>query len=177
MQGKLGNFGAVVQAFTLSNAAGRMNRRGQQGRLLMVRTVLVAAVVTLGITAAFAQANVIEQRQSLMKQFGAATRTASGMLRGQTPFDLAQVQAALKTYSQSAKQATALFPDHSKTGETKALPAIWDNKADFDAIFAKLEQDAATALVAIKDEATFKSEMPKVLQNCGACHNKYQQKG
>lgn len=143
----------------------------------MVRTILVAGAVTLGITAAIAQANVIEQRQNLMKQFGAATRTTSGMLRGQTPFDLAQVQAALKTYSQNAKQAPALFPDTSKTGETKALPAVWENKADFNGIFTKMDQDATAALAAIKDEATFKTEMPKVLQNCGACHNKYQRQG
>jgi cytochrome c556 len=142
----------------------------------MVRTILVAGAVMLGITAATAQSNVIEQRQNLMKQFGAATRTASGMLRGQTPFDLAQVQAALRTYSQGAKQAPALFPEDSKTGKTKALPAVWENKTDFNGIFAKLDQDATSALAAIKDEATFKAEMPKVLQNCGGCHNKYQQK-
>lgn len=143
----------------------------------MVRTILVAGAVTLGITAAIAQANVIEQRKGLMKQYGQATRATSGMLRGQTPFDLAQVQAALRTYSQNAKQASALFPDNSHAGDTKAHPAIWENRAEFNGLFAKLDQDATAALSAIKDESTFKAEMPKVLQNCGACHTKYQRQG
>jgi len=148
------------------------------GDFLMVRTILAAGALALGVTAAITQANVIEQRQNLMKQYGAATRTTSGMLRGQTPFDLAQVQAALRTYADGAKQAPALFPEDSKTGNnTKALPAIWDNKADFNGLFAKMNQDATAALAAIKDEATFKTEMPKVLGNCGACHQKYQRQG
>jgi cytochrome c556 len=40
----------------------------------------------------------------------------------------------------------------------------------------KLSQDAQTAMASIKHEATFKVEMPKVLQNCGACHNDFRKK-
>ena len=41
----------------------------------------------------------------------------------------------------------ALFPDDSKTGgDTAALPAIWENKSDFDARFAAFGKDAAAAL-------------------------------
>jgi cytochrome c556 len=143
----------------------------------MVRSILVAGALALGVTAAIAQANVIEQRQALMKQFGDTTRTFGGMLRGQVPFDLGQAQAALRTYSANAKQLPTLFPDTSKTGnKTQALPAIWENKPEFVAIFAKLEQDAQTALASIKDEASFKAEAPKVVQNCGTCHNRFREK-
>ena len=143
----------------------------------MVRSILAAGALALGVTAAIAQANVIEQRQALMKQFGDATRSFGGMLRGQVPFDLGQAQAALRTYSANAKQLPALFPENSKTGnKTQALPAIWESKQDFNAIFAKLDQDAQTALAAIKDEASFKAEAPKVVQNCGGCHNRFREK-
>lgn len=70
-----------------------------------------------------------------------------------------------------------LFPADSKTGgETKALPSIWENKAKFDGIFAKLDTDLAAAITAVKDEASFKAEAPKVLGNCGACHNDFRAK-
>ena len=141
----------------------------------MMRIVLTAGAMAIGITAAVAQANVIEQRQDLMKQFGAATRTTSGMLRGEAPFDLSKVQGALRTYS-NAKEIPHLFPENSKTGKTAALPAVWENKSEFDALAVKMNQDAQTALNTIKDEASFKAEAPKVLQNCGACHNKFRQK-
>jgi cytochrome c556 len=141
----------------------------------MKRIVFVAGILAIGVSAAIAQANVVEQRQQLMKDNGSHSQKMGAMLRGQVPFDLAQVQTSLKAYSQNAKKGPALFPENSKTPDSKALPAVWQNKADFDGIFAKFDQDAQAALVSIKDEATFKTEMPKVLGNCGTCHKTYRQ--
>jgi cytochrome c556 len=107
----------------------------------------------------------------------AQTRPIGGMMRGQEPFDLAKVQSGLKVFAENPKKAAALFPESSKNAEkTEALPTIWENKAKFESIMAKLSQDAQTAMASIKDEATFKAEMPKVLQNCGACHNDFRKK-
>lgn len=141
----------------------------------MKRSVIAASILTLGVTAALAQADVIAQRQKMMKDNGEQSKVIGAMLKGQAPFDLAQVQTALKTYSRSAKGEPDLFPANSKEGNTKALPIVWEKKADFDAIFAKFDQDAQAALTAIKDEASFKAEMPKVLQNCGTCHKTFRQ--
>ena len=89
----------------------------------MKRTFIIVSVLTLGLTAAIAQSNVVEQRQDLMKQFGAQTRTISGMLRGQTPFDLAQAQAALKTVSDGAKKLPPLFPESTKGVDEDRSPS------------------------------------------------------
>ncbi|HZH12282.1 MAG TPA: cytochrome c [Microvirga sp.] len=143
----------------------------------MKRTVFVASLLALGVTAAVAQSDVVEQRQNLMKQMGAQTRPLGGMLRGQEPFDLAKVQAGLKVFADNSAKAAPLFPESSKDApKTEALPSIWQNKAKFDSIMTKLNQDSTTALASIKDEASFKAEMPKVLQNCGACHNDFRKK-
>jgi cytochrome c556 len=139
----------------------------------MVRTILIGGALVLGVGAAIAQTDVIKQRQELMKANVAAARPTFGMLRGQAPFNLDQVQTALKTFAQSAKQVPTLFPENSNAGETRALPAIWENKTDFDKAAAKLEQDAQAALTAIRDEASFKANYPAVVQNCDACHDKF----
>ena len=140
----------------------------------MKRTFIIVSVLTLGLTAAIAQSNVVEQRQDLMKQFGAQTRTISGMLRGQTPFDLAQAQAALKTVSDGAKKLPPLFPESTKgVDKTEALPTIWENKAEFEKLFASLDAASQKALAGITDEASFKAQIPGVLQNCGTCHKTY----
>lgn len=143
----------------------------------MKRTVFVASLLALGVTAAVAQSDPVEQRQNLMKQMGAQTRPIGSMLRGQEPFDLAKVRAGLKVFAENAEKAAPLFPESTKDApKTEALPAVWDNKAKFESIMSKLNQDAAAALASIKDEATLKAEMPKVLQNCGACHNDFRKK-
>ncbi|WP_114946600.1 c-type cytochrome [Microvirga calopogonii] len=143
----------------------------------MKRTIFVAGLAALGMTAAIAQSDVVEQRQGLMKQMGAQTRPIGAMMRGQEPFDLAKVQASLKVLAENPVKFVALFPENSKDApKTEALPAVWENKAKFESLGAKASQDAQTAMASIKDEASFKTEMPKVLQNCGTCHNEFRKK-
>ena len=121
-------------------------------------------------------ADVIKQRQTIFKSMNEATKPVVAMFKG-APFDLVLVQKALKTYSEASAKLPALFPEDSKTGgDTEALPAIWENKADFDARLKKLGTDSASALLAIKDEASFKAIAPGVAQNCGGCHKLYRVK-
>jgi cytochrome c556 len=71
-------------------------------------------------------------------------------------------------------KAKTVFPDDSKTGDTDALPAAFEKKAD---LFARFDKNGRRlpngAHAAIKDEASFKAEWPKVAANCGGCHKEY----
>jgi cytochrome c556 len=143
---------------------------------IMKRLLIAAVALCAGIGAVSADSDAIAQRQALMKANGKAARAIGDMLKG-APFDLAVVQAGLRTFADAAAKAPALFPDDSKTGgETRALPAIWENKADLDARFAKLGKDAADAMAAITDEASFKADAPAIFKNCGGCHENYRAK-
>lgn len=137
---------------------------------------IVAAILVAGAAVAagsvMAQSDPIAQRKALMKGLGDAGRAPAAMLKGE-PFALAPVQAALKAMQDAGKQAPALFPDTSKTGDTAALPKVWETQNDFNAKFAKLEKEAAAAMTTIKDEATFKATYPELLRNCGGCHSDY----
>jgi cytochrome c556 len=139
----------------------------------MKRLALAGLVVALSAGAVFADGDVIVKRRALMKADGAATKSLVDMLKGAAPFDLATVQTSLKTFAEAAAQEPALFPDDSKTGDTNALPAVWDNKADFNARYAKFAADIAAAQTAIADQASFKAQIPAVLKNCGGCHELY----
>jgi cytochrome c556 len=140
----------------------------------MLRIVSVAAILAVGATAVFAQSAAIKDRKELFKQMGGAAKVGGPMMKGEVPFDAAKIQASLKVYSDNAKKLKDLFPDDSKTGgDTEALPAIWEKKDDFLGMMDKFDKDAAAAGAAIKDEASFKSEWPKVMANCGGCHKVY----
>jgi cytochrome c556 len=140
----------------------------------MLRIVSVAAILAVGATAVFAQSAAIKDRKELFKGLGGAAKVGGPMMKGEVPFDLAKVQASLKVYADNAKKLKDLFPDDSKTGgDTEALPIIWEKKADFVAGFDKFAKDATDAAAAIKDEASFKTEWPKVMANCGGCHKVY----
>ena len=162
--------------------SGRTNRpiRLQLKEATMRKLSVFVAMFVLGASAALAMsgADAIKARRDLMKADGAATKPVVAMLQGKAPFDLATVQKALKTYENAMSKEPTLFPPDSKTGDTNALPVIWDddNMADLDARFKKFGDDATAALATIKDEASFKATMPGVLKNCGDCHEKYHAK-
>ena len=137
------------------------------------RLVIAAALVSVGVTAAVAQSAAIQSRKDILKTFGPASRAPGLMLRGEALFDLAAVQASLKVFADGSPKLPALFPADSQAGDTKALPLIWAEKDKFNAIFVKLEADSKAAMTSITNEASFKTEMPKVLGNCGTCHTAY----
>lgn len=140
----------------------------------MLRILAVVSVLALGATAVWAQnAAGITARKEAMKAYGGAAKEPGGMNKGEIPFNLAKVQASLKTIEDVSIRAKGLFGDDTKTGETDTLPAAFTNKADLFAKFDKTAADAKTAAAAIKDEASFKSEWPKVVANCGGCHKAY----
>ncbi|MFL6843901.1 MAG: c-type cytochrome [Allosphingosinicella sp.] len=68
-----------------------------------------------------------------------------------------------------------LFPEGSVTPESKALPAIWENKADFEAKANAFGDAAArlTELSAAGDTAGFAAQAKVVAGACGACHKLY----
>jgi cytochrome c556 len=142
----------------------------------MKRLVIMAGVLALGISSVLA-ADVIAQRRALMHDDGIAAKKLFDMAKGSAPFDLSVAQASLKTLATGAEKTQLLFPDDSKTGGgTAALPAIWENKADFNARFAKFGKDVAEAMAQTKDEASFKAVAPKVFENCSGCHERYKAK-
>lgn len=142
----------------------------------MFRAFLIAGAIAIGAGAVVAQTNVIKERQDAMKSLGASMKSPTAFLKGSEPFNLAAVQATLKTFVDVAAKSPALFPAGSNQGETAAAPKIWEAKADFDAKFKAMGEAAQKALVDIKDEATFKTVFPEVAKACGGCHTDYRLK-
>jgi cytochrome c556 len=139
-----------------------------------MRIAIIAAALVASIGAAAAQAEIINQRQTILKTFGAQSREPGAMLRGEAAFELAKVKTFLATLKTESPKLAGMFPDGSVgVAGTKAQANIAGERAQFTAIWTKLAADAAAAETAITSEATFKTELPKVLANCGACHRPY----
>lgn len=142
----------------------------------MLRILSLAALVTVGATAVAAQnLDVIKARKEILKSFGTAAKDPGAMMKGEAKFDLAKVQAALKTFQNGAAKLPELFPDNSKTGgETEALPVIWEKKQDVVDRFKKLASESKAAEAKITDELAFQDVWPKLLgDNCSGCHKIY----
>jgi cytochrome c556 len=143
----------------------------------MLRPVLICVLLTTAATSASSQEDPIAKRREIYKSFGQAAKEPGAMLKKEAPFELAKVHAALRTFQDGSRKLPNLFPENSKRGgETAALPIIWEDKAKFNALFVKFDQDTTAALASIKDEASFRAEFPKVLRDCGGCHETFRLK-
>ena len=144
----------------------------------MNRIVLAVGAVALAVTAVAAQSDPIAARTALMKKNGDEAKVAASMVKGEAPFDAAKAQTVFATFADAAAKMPALFPDNSKTGgETAALPAIWENKSDVEARFAKFGKDAKEAEGKVKDLDSLKATWGAFAKdNCGGCHEKYRAK-
>src|SRR5262245_33554059 len=140
-------------------------------RVALVVALGTSAVLATGTIIAYAQnQDAITQRQTAMDTIARAGSSPFKMTRGEEPFDLAKVQAGLKTYQTEGAKLKDLFPDNSKTGDTDAKPTIWSARNEFNAAIDTFIATARSAADAIKDETTFKAEYPKVVRSCGGCH-------
>ena len=146
----------------------------------MFRKLLVVfAVLMFGVTAAAAQScqDIIDKRQTLMKKSGAAAKIGTEMIKGERPFDMAQVREIYAAFTEDATQMPTLFPDCSKTGnKTTAAPAIWQKMDDFKAAIAKFAADIKAAQDNTKDVDTLKANFTTIGKNCSSCHQTFRVK-
>lgn len=125
-------------------------------------------------------ADPIPARQELMKMNGAAAWGVSlKMIKGETPFDEAKAADAMKIIADNLEEFPSLFPDDSmEGGETRARPAIWQNKADFEAKAAKTAEDAKAAeTAAAEGPEAFAAAFATLNDDCLACHEDYRAPG
>lgn len=117
----------------------------------------------------------IPARQELMKENGAAMKAASALAKGEVAYDEAEAAGAMAIVKDNMEEFPNLFPEDSmEGGDTRALAAIWENKADFEAKAAQLAEDAAAAeTAAAEGQEAFAAAFGEVGSNCGGCHEMY----
>ena len=67
------------------------------------------------------------------------------------------------------------FPDNTKEGfKTEALPSIWENKDEFNALMQKASDDMIKLAKAIDTTDDLRAIQKELMwSNCSACHNRF----
>jgi cytochrome c556 len=136
--------------------------------------LIAAAIFTTLVfsSQAFAQADVIEKRQKLMKGQGAAAKAIKGAVESK---DYATVETKAKELMGSADAIVAAFPKGSTVGKTKATAVIWDKSEDF-ANNAKNLKNAASELAdaaKAKNDDAVATKVKAVAAACDSCHKEF----
>ena len=67
------------------------------------------------------------------------------------------------------------FPENTKEGfKTEALPSIWENKDEFNALMQKASEDMIKLAKAIDTAEDLRAAQKELMWgNCSSCHNKF----
>ena len=148
----------------------------------MIRALFAVVAISLGVSLALAQQDVIKERKALMKANLDQAKVGAAMVKGEEPFDLAKAQKIFASFADAAARAPALFPPNSMDEATaddpfSASPKIWQDMEGFKARFAKFGSDAKAAAASVKDLDSFKAAFSDIGKNgCGSCHETYRLK-
>ena len=81
----------------------------------------------------------------------------------------------MKKISKNYKKLLDYFPENTKEGfKTEALPSIWENKDEFNALMQKASDDMMKLAKAIDTAEDLRAVQKELMwNNCSACHNRF----
>jgi len=81
----------------------------------------------------------------------------------------------MKKISDNYKKLLDYFPENTKEGfKTEALPSIWENKDEFNALMQKASNDMLKLAKAIDTADDLRAIQKELMwSNCSACHNRF----
>lgn len=121
-----------------------------------------------------------EFRHAVMHVAGVKMQLINNMARETIPIDEAQFVEAAQQLAVLTSMMHEGFESELTVAESEALPAIWENKADFDARM-QAAVDATAALADAAENGGFAAAQalvvasPGTSSNCGGCHNTYRE--
>jgi len=89
--------------------------------------------------------------------------------------DFEKAKSLMIEMSENYKSLLEYFPENSKEGfKTEALPAIWENKDEFNNLMTKSSNDMIQLTKIIETSEDIKGTLGNLMwANCKACHSKF----
>ena len=115
---------------------------------------------------------IIKGRKALFsKNYSTAKKVQTFASKG----DFEKVKSLMIEMSENYKSLLEYFPENSKEGfKTESLPAIWENKDEFNNLMNKSSNDMIELTKIIETSNDVKATLGKLMwSNCKACHSKF----
>ena len=119
----------------------------------------------------------IEYRQSSFKMAKYHMGVMGGMVKGKIDYDAATFLANAKAMQAISSLAPYGFSVKSTGGDSEALPAIWENPADFKTKLDAFEKASAELVTASESGSmgTIKPAFGALANSCKSCHKEYRE--
>ena len=115
---------------------------------------------------------IIKGRQAMFSENYQNGKKISILLKSKK---IEEAKPLMKKISNNYKKLLDYFPDNSKEGyKTEALPSIWENKNEFNALMQKASDDMIKLAKAIDTAEDLRAAQKELMwSNCSACHNRF----
>jgi cytochrome c556 len=148
------------------------------------RLVVTATVLSLGLGIAVAHETHSKAEQANAYRHGLYGAIAwnfgplGGMAQGKVPFDKAEAATRAARVAALAEMLPEAFPEGSAIkGQSEAKPAIWEHRAEFDALLKKFIMKTAALSDGAKtaDLEKLKTLVSDTRAVCKECHDKFKE--
>ena len=134
--------------------------------------ILVLITFSLPANSDLSSEELIKGRKAIFsKNYSSAKKVQTFASKG----DFEKAKSLMIEMSENYKSLLKYFPENSKEGfKTEALPAIWENKDEFNNLMTKSSNDMIQLTKIIETSDDVKAILGKLMwANCKACHSKF----
>jgi len=138
------------------------------------KLLIITFTFILGSTLVYAQSveDIIKGRKAMFSENYQNGKKISILLRSGKK---EEAKPLMRKISDNYKKLLDYFPKNTKEGfKTEALPSIWENKEEFNALMQKASDDMLKLAKAIDTADDLGAIQKKLMwSNCSACHNRF----
>lgn len=140
--------------------------------------IVMGVAVAQGALAQAKPEVLVKQRQAAMTLIGKYFGPMAAMAQGKAPFNASVVQRNAGFVDNLSRMPWDGFDASTRSQDTRALPAVFDDAAKFKEAANRMENEAAKLVAVSKsgDEGAVKAQIGALGKSCGACHNDFRQK-
>ena len=138
------------------------------------KLLIITFTFILGSTLVYAQSveDIIKGRKAMFSENYQNAKKISILLRSGKK---EEAKPLMKKISDNYKKLLDYFPENTKKGfKTEALPSIWENKDEFNALMQKASNDMIKLAKAIETADDLRGVQKELMwSNCTACHSRF----
>ena len=142
--------------------------------MFKIKTIVVATFILISqqLYAAQSVEEIIKGRKAMFSENYQNAKKISILLKSKK---IEEAKPLMKKISVNYKKLLDFFPENTKEGfKTEALPSIWENKDEFNALMQKASDDMLKLAKAIDTADDLRVVQKELMwSNCSACHSRF----
>ena len=139
-----------------------------------LKLIIITFAVFINFNSLNAQSveEIIKGRKAMFSENYQTGKKISILLKSKK---IEEAKPLMKKMSANYKKLLNYFPENTKEGfKTEALPSIWENKDEFNALMQKASDDMLKLAKAIDTADDLRAVQKELIwSNCSACHSRF----